>query len=166
MLSSLQARMGKRLGMFVIAMAMHAAAGAGSVEGPYVAWVNLSDNPKLIDTRIRDYVNSDKAEKDCWGHSGLLYMRRKPAGLTKEFVRQAVVDKDPKALRALNKLLKQPFDELDAGMDGVIVYDDANGPRLYSLTTGHKKVDAYKLPDLSHLGKGFCAVLPPITRAP
>lgn len=166
MLSSLKARMGKRLGMFAIALAAHAAAGAGSLEGPYVAWVNLANDPRPVDARVKDYIDSGRARDDCWRNGSVLYMRRKPAGLTKELVRQAVVDKEPKAMRALNKLLRQPFDERLDGMDGVIVYDDAKGPNMYSLTTGGKKVKTYNLPDPGQLEKGFCAVLPPISRTP
>jgi hypothetical protein len=166
MTSSSKSRIVKCFGMFAVAAAMHTGANAGSVEGPYLAWINLSADPQPVDTRIRVDRESGRARDRCWGDSSILYMRRQPVGLTKDLVRRAVLEKNPQAMRALNKILRRPLDDLTDGLDGVIVYDDANGPTYYGFTTGSNKLKIKKLPDLKRLEEDVCAVMPAITRKP
>lgn len=166
MASSRRGGIGKYLGSCVVALGVHGYASAGSVEGPYVAWVNLSANPAPVDARIKRHRDSGEVADACWGHGSILYMRRQPVGLTKDLARRAVLDKDPRAMRALGKILQQPMDEFSDGLDGVIVYDDAKGPTFYGYTTGKTRVKVHKMSDLGRLEDEVCAVVPPITRAP
>ena len=62
---------------------------AGWVEGPYVVWVNLPKT-QAVDARIKAFVDADREQ--CWSDGALLYMRKRPEGVTDELARQAVVE--------------------------------------------------------------------------
>lgn len=141
-------------------------AAAGSVEGPLVVWYNMSAKPEAVDKRVRDYLNSAQAEKDCWTWGALMFMRSKPAAINRELVDRAVLQKDRKAIAKLNGILKKPFGEADHGFDGIVVYSDEHGARYDRLTTGERRIETRGLAKPEDAAKSLCAVLPPITRAP
>jgi hypothetical protein len=140
-------------------------ASAGSVDGPYVVWMNLSGSPDAADQRIRQFVNSGKAE--CWNSEAVLFMRDKPKTITPALVTRALIDSDKAAIKEVNKLLKRGHGEMaTGGFDGVVVYTDQPKPAVYSLTTGERKVVQVSLAQAKDLETSFCKVLPMITRAP
>ena len=144
------------------------AAVAGSVDGPYLVWMNLAQQPGPVDARIRNYVNSGKSE--CWNSQALLFMRSKPKAITPALVAKALLKQDRKAIAQLNQILGTGFgDEATAGFDGIVVYTDQPSPRLISLTTGKRKVDSMLVESLTkkdELELSFCVVRPDTVRQP
>ncbi len=141
---------------------------AGSVDGPYVVWVNLAKQPDAADKQIRRYVNSD--DTLCWNSQAILFMRDKPIKITPALVTNAILKKDQKAIRQLSTILAQPHgNEAKGGFDGIVAYTDKPAPTIYSLRTGHRQIKRIKL-DLQteprDLEFSFCSVLPPISRKP
>jgi hypothetical protein len=146
-------------------LSAQALASAGSVDGPYVVWINLSGTPDTADQRIRQFVNSGKAE--CWNSEAVLFMRDKPKTITPALVTRALIDNDKAAIKEVNKLLKRGHGEMaTGGFDGVVAYTDQPKSAVYSLTTGERKVVHVSFAQAKDLETSFCKVLPMITRAP
>ncbi len=143
------------------------AATAGSVDGPYIVWVNLAANPGPVNQELAAYL---KAGAACWHNGGALFGSNRPRAITAELVRKAVLERDKPAIRQLNKLLTQPSEVIGGeGFDGIVVYSDQPKPTLYSMTVGvHKIRFAYIHPEKfpQYLGTKFCKIAPPITRSP
>jgi hypothetical protein len=138
------------------------AAWAGSVEGPYIVWINLGTKaPEVADTEIRAFVNG--SDRLCWDDSALLYMRKRPAAITPALVRSALFDHDTAAQRKLRGILRRPFDKVPA-FDGLVAYDDRGEPRLWSFTVeGKVSSEEIRSPTgEAAWGPTFCRVLPPI----
>ena len=149
-----------------LAASLAGPASAGSVEGPYLVWINLGTHqPAEADAQIRAFV--DGSDHLCWPNGALLYMRKRPPALTPALARRAVLGRDAAAVRQVQAILRRPFDEV-AGFDGVVVYTDAGPPRLASLAVGgRKKSEAVRGPTgEAAWGATFCNVMPPIARLP
>jgi hypothetical protein len=145
--------------------ALPPAAHAGSVEGPYIVWMNLARAPQPADQAIQAFVDADRSL--CWNDQALLYMRQRPAAITPELVRRAVLQRQGAAQRRLRALMKQPFGEVP-GFDGVMVYTDQPQPRIASLGwRGPVQAEDVRSPtgELAW-GATFCRLLPPIVRGP
>lgn len=150
----------------VLALCASAAVHAGSVEGPYLVWMNLGrQQPEHADAQITAFANGE--QRLCWEEGALLYMRSRPAGLTPALVRQALVQRDAAAQRRLRALLRQPFDEVP-GFDGVVAYVDEGEPRLLSLgRRGPVRAEALRnAAGDAAWGATFCRLMPPISRRP
>lgn len=141
---------------------------AGSVEGPYIVWVNLAANPDPVNQELSAYL--EQRHDDCWQYGGVLVGRDRPKQITIELVRKAILERDKPAIARLNKLLKQPNDaRYSDGFDGIMVYTDQPKPTLYSMTVGPKKIRFAEIhPEKypQYLGTKFCKIAPPITRSP
>lgn len=140
---------------------------AGSVEGPHVVWMNLSDDPEPVEARMVAYLNSPGNR--CKSEGEILFMRKKPKAITPALARQALIKRDPLALAQLQRILKQPFGDATGGFDGIVVYTDAPTTRMLALTTGSMKIARRPVKSLStegYLEEAFCEVRPGITRAP
>ena len=140
---------------------------AGWVEGPYVVWVNLPKT-QAVDARIKAFVDADREQ--CWSDGALLYMRKRPEGVTDELARQAVVERQPQAQARLRQLLDRGVDELPA-LDGLVVY--WQGPQgqpmmgSWSRLKGRvRHASALGAQGQLALSETFCQVLPPISRKP
>ena len=142
------------------------AALAGSVEGPFIVWMNLGTvQPQHADVQITAFVNGP--QRLCWPDGALLYMRQRPPGVTPALVRRALVGRNAAAQTALRALLRKPFGEVP-GFDGVVAYADHGTPRLLGLPM-KGAVRAEAIPSASGedaWGATFCHVLPPISRRP
>jgi len=138
---------------------------AGMSGGPLVVWINLSPDPEPVDKRIQAYLRSGEAKRDCGNFGLLIYMIRKPAGITPAMATAALINKQPTVLARLNRLLRKPFWHADDGMDGIVVYSENPGPKFYSVTTGKKEVRELEV-YLKELETGFCVMLPPVIRNP
>ena len=139
---------------------------AGSVEGPYIVWMNLGTlQPLRADEQITAFVNGE--HRLCWGDGALLYMRQRPLGVTSALVRRALVQRNDAAQRRLRALLRQPFGEVP-GFDGVVAYVDHGTPRLLGLPMkGAVRAEAIRSASGEEAwGATFCHVLPPISREP
>ncbi len=139
---------------------------AGSVEGPYLVWVNLAaSDPGHADARIKDFVNGE--QRLCWPDGALLFMRARPPGITTALVRRALAAEDPAAQRRLRALLRRPFGEV-SGLDGVVAYSDRPVPRLIGLPmTGRVRAEPVRSATGEDAwGATFCRVMPPISRLP
>ncbi len=154
--------------LLALALALAAPAGvtrAGLPGGPYVVWVNFgTKNPSAADDAIRAALDSDEPGKPCWNTDALLYMRKRPPGVTDELVRRALLGHDAKARASLRALLKKPFDEVPA-FDGVIAYTDAVVPTLVSMDARgqlHSEPIAASASGEAAWLPAFCDVLPPI----
>jgi len=143
---------------------------AGSAEGPFVIWSNLGSADKnIINGIIKNYLLS--GDDLCWEPSSSgMYMTKRPAEMTDDLIRDAVILKKRAAIEKLNRqLLKYEHSTTWTGFDGVIVYTDQNGPRLTSFTVKSKKIKTVEIPDIDNSGDirfAVCGVMPPITRAP
>jgi hypothetical protein len=137
---------------------------AGSVEGPYLVWVNLSKEPSEIDSRIRNYLNH--GDDLCWSSEALIFMRSKPNEITVELVTSAIIKHKTNAIAELNKILKKPFGDANDGFDGIIIYTDKPTPKIYSLTTGRRRVKSESIKGPEELEASLCVVMPEIIRKP
>jgi len=149
---------------------------AGSVEGPYLVWVNLAiadgrhaahaaDQAEGADAQIRAFVNG--AQRLCWPDGALLYMRERPAGITTALVRQALEARDPAAQQRLRTLLRRPFGEVP-GFDGLVAFSNRPVPRLIGLPmAGRLRAEPLRSATGEDAwGASFCRVMPPISRRP
>lgn len=142
------------------------AALAGTVEGPFIVWINLGTaQPQRADAQITAFVNGP--QRLCWPDGALLYMREHPPGVTPALVRRALVQRNVAAQKALRALLRQPFGEVP-GFDGVVAYADHGKPRLLALPmVGAVRAEAVRSASGEDAwGATFCRVLPPISRRP
>ena len=147
-------------------LALACAARAGSVEGPYLVWMNLGGEAHAsADEAIRAFANGD--DRLCWPRGALLYMRQRPAAVTPALVRRALVQRQAAAQRDLRRVLRQPFGEV-SGFDGLVAYLPGRQPRLLSLSVGGRwKSDSVRSATGEMAwGPAFCNVLPPISRQP
>lgn len=140
------------------------AAHGGSVEGPHLVWINLATSPQASNAILREFVSG--SEQLCWDDGLLLFMSERPATMTSELVRDAVVRKNADSIKKLNALLKLPFKEASDGFDGIVVYAEDRKPMLYSLTTGKTNVQSDTVDRPLHLKGAFCNVIPPTVRKP
>jgi hypothetical protein len=139
---------------------------AGSVEGPYIVWINLgSKAPEVADDQIRAFVNG--SDRLCWDDSALLYMRKRPASITPALVRSALYNRNAGSQRKLRDVLRQPFDNLPA-FDGLVAYDDRGEPKLWSFTVAGKVSSEQIRSATGEMAWGptFCRLLPPIAHRP
>lgn len=139
---------------------------AGSVEGPFILWMNLGTlQPQHADEQITAFVNGP--QRLCWPDSALLYMRQHPSGVTPALVRRALVQRSAAAQAQLRALLRKPFGGLP-GFDGVVAYADHGTPRLLGLPMkGAVRDEAIRSASGEDAwGASFCKVLPPISRGP
>jgi hypothetical protein len=141
-------------------------AAAGSVEGPYIVWMNLGGvQGQRADDQIKAFVNGE--QRLCWEEGALLYMRQRPPGITPALVRRALQQGEPAAQGRLRHLLRQPFDDLP-GFDGVVAYSDRGAPRLMSLGMRGPVRSERVLSATGEeaWGATFCRILPPVSRRP
>ena len=153
------------LSVFFIGCVSTIDAAAGIVGGPLVVWINLSKDTTLIDHRIQSYLSSGDAERECGNFGMVLYMNKKPPEITVKLAKSALIDKEPKAIAEVNKLLRKPFRGATEGMDGILLYTDEPQPKFYSLTTGKRKVRELEVYP-KEVETGMCVMLPTIVRKP
>jgi hypothetical protein len=137
------------------------------IDGPFVIWVNLSQQPSPVDHKIRSFLNSGKAR--CWPEEALIFMVSKPKAITPDLVNRALIKRETAAIRRLNVLMKRPYGEAHDGFDGIVAYHDKPSAIMYSLTTGHRKIEESKIDlalDPDDVEGSFCAVVPEISRGP
>ena len=141
---------------------------AGSVEGPYLVWVNLAPpharHPDA-DDRIKAFVDGD--DRLCWPEGALLFMRARPPGVTGALVRLALEQREPAAQQRLRALLRKPFEDVSA-FDGVVAYSERGAPSLLALPmTGRVRSEALRSATGEDAwGATFCHVMPSISRLP
>jgi hypothetical protein len=154
---------------------------AGFRDDHALAWVNLdgaSDHFR-VDQKIIDFANSDRIDSMCginWTrNSSVLYIKTRPKKLTDSLLHRVFFDQEKSAFKELSDMLRSFRDEnaeVHDGLDGVMIYSSKNGPRMMSFTKGKKKVVEYSLKSNSSklktndIEEAFCALMPPITRAP
>lgn len=153
----------------VIALALVLASSplrAGSVEGPYLVWVNLAAaDAGQADAQIEGFVNGE--QRLCWPDGALLYMRERPPGITTALVRRALEARDPAAQQRLRTVLRRPFGEVP-GFDGLVAYSNRPVPRLIGLPmVGRLRAEPLRSATGEDAwGASFCRVMPPISRQP
>lgn len=154
---------------------------AGYRDDRLVVWVNLERDSQGVNVNevIANFIRSGRIDSSCdvhWkGWGSILYMKKRPNGITDDLIRKVFVQKDGSSLRRLNHLLKSFKDTevgVDEGLDGVVVYSSKGGPHMMNFITGRKKIKSYSLASNNSLVKAqdveeaFCVLLPPTTRAP
>ena len=141
---------------------------AGWAEGPYLIWFNLStdiNDARAVDNRLKKFVNEEV--KFCWDDGMLLFMKNRPAAITRKLVADAVISKDKVAQKKIDFILKQPFgEEATSGFDGMVVYVDGSIPTLFAITRGLRKMRSFPVKKPNHLETAFCNVMPDIVRPP
>lgn len=147
-----------------VALLVCVKAWAGTVEGPYIVWMNLSKEPAEVDNKIRNYLNH--GDDLCWNNDALIFMRSKPPEVSRELVTLSIIKQEPKAIAKLNRILKKPFGEASGGFDGIVVYSDQPEPKMYSLTTGHRQVKSESINSQKELELSLCILMPEIIRKP
>lgn len=156
----------KYAAVFLTTFFLLKSASSGSVEGPYVIWINASDN-KNIDNVIKYKINNNKI--NCGHPEFIIFMNTRPALITTKLTSKALIHNKYDAKIRLNRLLKQSFEDIQDGFDGVILYSDNPRPILYSITTGSTKVLKVNIAnpaDKNEVWNGFCFSQPSITRNP
>ncbi|WP_431479163.1 hypothetical protein [Massilia eburnea] len=146
-----------------LATSFAAIANAGAPGGPYVIWVNLSENAsigKAIGSRI-------DSKSDC-DYAGLIVVPL-PDQISKDLVKSAILDKNKKSLKILKAQLKKPYSSLiSEGFDGLIAYDETNVPRISAASLVWPNVIG------ENLGRNssekdqwelFCSFIPPVGRS-
>ena len=152
---------------------------AGDAGGPYVVWVNLdrSLNKSVVDQMIADFVVRKSINCDDQWKLGdsLLYMKRRPALIDDGLVRDIFLKKSKAKLKHLNAALKNYRDDEfphHEGLDGLIVYTGQPEMKMMSFTRGRHRIESLAIaskgdvPSKEDVEEAFCALLPPITRAP
>lgn len=152
---------------------------AGYAGGPYVVWVNLDHSSERgrIDKVVGEYATAKSV--NCAGRwkmgDSLLYMKKRPPSIGDDLVEDVFLRKKQESKKQLSSALRNykdvDFRHVD-GLDGIIVYTTEGGARMMSLTTGKRKIESVaiashgKPPVKGDIEDAFCALLPPITRAP
>lgn len=142
---------------------------AGIAGEPNIVYANLSaDRDSTVDSALKSAVNSAKPE--CWMKgAGLIYMKKRPPGVTDTLIKRAVLQGGLQAKRSLSKVLLSYKDDEVSGFDGVIVYADKPAPRFISMTVKTLVINSQQIADVRN-GKdvelAFCAVKPDVVRAP
>jgi hypothetical protein len=141
---------------------------AGSVEGPYLIWMNLAPSHARhadADSQIKAFVEGD--DRLCWPEGALLFMRARPLGVRAALVRRALEDREPGAQQRLRTPLRNPFDDMPA-FDGAVAYSEHGVPSLLALPiSGRVRSEALRsATGEDPWGATFCRVMPPISRLP
>jgi hypothetical protein len=135
---------------------------AGTQDGPFVIWLNLSEN-KAIDSLVHDQL--DRRE-NC--SEPRMVISAPPQSISTELTRKAMLRADKRAIRSLDRLMRLPVKGLaHEGFNGIIVYDEINGPRLSSLARGWTSVAREKIAqphNIENQWKAFCISVPEISR--
>lgn len=139
---------------------------SGSVDGPYVLWLNISNDPTVsIDAKVRAYLNS--GDDLCWNANARMYMRKRPPDLTASLATQALIQKSRSAQQKLKYILHAPFDQAPE-FDGIIIFSDKPSPRFISLSArGNRKEEP--ISDISNneaIKASLCVVMPSVQRLP
>ncbi|WP_432728051.1 hypothetical protein [Variovorax sp. W6] len=154
---------------------------AGYRDDRLVMWVNLDEGSGGLDvsSTIREFIRSGRIDKECgvdwaaWGSA--LYMKKRPAGITNDLIKEVFLEKNKASLDKLDRLLRTFRDSengVDEGLDGVVVYAGKKYPRMMNFVVGGKKIKTYKMtsdksdPTIREIEEAFCVLLPPVTRAP
>jgi len=102
---------------------------AGTAGGPYVIWINLSENAQIeqtIASRIESYSNCQRPR---------LVITPLPDWISKKLVKDAIIGKNKSSLRSLRALLRKPYSGLISnGFDGLIAYDETASPRFSAVS--------------------------------
>jgi hypothetical protein len=139
---------------------------AGSVSGPEVILVNLSDNAG-IEQKIKDIV--DTGNISCWNPDAELFIRRRPQGMTNNLILSGLIQKQKASIRKLDKLLRKPDGDIDKGYDGIVVYVEKPKRKFITLVSTFLSTIDTDIPlstTEDGLIKAFCEALPPVTRKP
>lgn len=142
-------------------------------------WVNLdhSSDKERINKVISSYATSKPVNCDGLWRMGdsLLYMKKRPPLIDDYLVDGVFLKKEIAQRKRLNAALKNYKDadfRINDGLDGVIMYTTQGIPRMMRLTTGKNRIESITLalrdgrPLKEDIEDAFCALLPPITRAP
>ena len=177
--SSLQRLLWKATTFFALLFKSTSFAFAGYAGGPYVVWVNLDHSPdkRRIDGVIADYATSKAVNCDGQWKMGdsLLYMKKRPPLIDNDLVEGVFLRKNSAQKKRLNFALRN-YRDIDFhhhdGLDGIIAYTTQGDAKMMSLTTGKNKIESVTIashgnrPAKEDIEDAFCALLPPITRAP
>jgi len=152
-----------RLLVVLFSLLLIASAQAGAPGGPYVIWVNLSENAgveKAIGSRIDVYSDCD--------HPALVVVPL-PDEISQDLVKSAIVEKNRQSLTILKTKLKKPYSSLISdGFDGLIAYDETSAPRFSAAALAWPKIISEKL---AHNASAkdqwelFCSLIPPVGRS-
>jgi hypothetical protein len=159
-----------------LALALHTAALAGQVQGPYLIWMNLAGDASAdsaIHTFTHTFDDDDPSHfmhtdlEGCWNPDAILLASKLPPGITPALVRRAIVQGQAPARAALLRLLRKGDADIKA-YDGVVAVVATPRPAIVSLAasgkiTSRPAVDAAGAPAWP---QAFCAALPPISRLP
>jgi hypothetical protein len=151
----------KKIALCLLA-SLHLQAFAGAQDGPFIIWVNLSEN-KQIDRMVEEQLADGE---DCsWPR---IVVTAPPEWIGGDLVGKAFLKQDKKAIQTLDRLMRKPVKgQANEGFDGIMVYDEVKGPRISSLTRSWKEVLREKVASpagKAEQWKAFCRSIPEITR--
>lgn len=136
---------------------------AGSVEGPYVVWINLSKERNITDDVVERFL--DSGDKTCWNDSAIMFMRSKPTSITAKLAKQALIENDLNSKQKIHRILKMHFNDAPDGFDGIIVYTDAPTRAMYSMNRNSLKISMdVDIKNTAHIPAALCNVMPKIGR--
>lgn len=138
---------------------------AGSIEGPYVIWVNLSSEKTATDSIVKSFL--DSGNTTCWNKSAIMFMRSKPNALTEQLVKRALIENNSSAQRKIQKILATGFGDAESGFDGIIAYTDQPKRSMFSMSRNSKKIARDRaIKNTDQIPGALCNVMPDIQRAP
>jgi hypothetical protein len=168
-----------RKAFFLFAFAFSSLSYAGYAGGPYVVWVNLdrSIDGKRVDKIIANFATRKSVNCDGQWKMGdsLLYMVARPSSISDSLIEDVFLRNDKIQMKRLSLALKNHRDAdfpSHEGLDGIIIYSNKRDAKIMSFTKGRRKVESLRiasqgeLPPKKDIEDAFCALLPPITRAP
>lgn len=161
-----------RIGVVCLSLSLiffAASVSAGMVNEPNIVYANLSEaQDRAVDSALKQAINS--ANPECWVKgAGLIYMKKRPPGITDELIKRALFQGRLSAKRGLSKALLSYRDDEVSGFDGVVIYADKPVPRFVSMTAKTLAVNSQQIADAHNrndIELAFCAIKPDVVRAP
>ncbi|UVH58081.1 hypothetical protein NWF24_01330 [Variovorax paradoxus] len=153
---------------------------AGFRDDHFVAWISLGKgaNSREVSRKIDEFANSDRVNSTCkinWtGNDSMLYLNATIPGVSDKLIKGLFIERDGSYFPKINHALRN-FRDAEAnvrdGLDGIIFYDGEQSFRMMSFTAGRRGIKTYPLilnasSKAEEIESAFCALIPPITRAP
>lgn len=157
-----------RIPAFLLISAISFSTIAGTPDGPYIVFADLSATGKAP-TAIKAYMDSDRKGMFCGdiARSPLVMLKKRPEGMADQYLDEALVKKDPRARKKIQDLLvAYRLDSIiTQGLDGVVVYVDQPQPRMLGLgVIGTIRTAPVQFRHREAIVEAFCNAIPDIQR--
>lgn len=153
---------------FTLTLSMFSPSLAGTPDGPYVVYADLSfegSTPAIV----KSYMDSDRKGLFCGdvARSPLIFIKKRPDGMDDRRLREALINNNQAGRKKLQDLLVTYRLDLTItqGLDGIVAYVDQPKPHMLSLSTvGPIKSVKLRSSRQEAVVEAFCDALPNIHR--